>query len=148
MKNFLVKTGIALSGVLAVSAMMTAVAMARDGNETEHRARLEEHRQEMAQRRADYLANHPEAAERMEARRREREAFLADNPEAAARMAERRAGMRERVENGEGRPRGPHPAFDGRRSGPPPGGPRFRGQEGGRGPFPGRSDATPPVGDG
>jgi len=64
---------------------------------------------DMAQRRAEFLANNPEAAARMAERQQEREAFLAANPDAGERFGNRRhqEGFGRRGEHageGEGKP--------------------------------------------
>lgn len=135
MKNFLLKAIIAANGSLIMLTVLTIPLLARaqeELTEQERQARMEtmeERRQAMETRRADFLDNNPEAPERMEERRRQREGFLANNPQAATRQKgwreQRRANRQEHIDNGKGAPAGrPEGRFEGRRPGPPPGGGR------------------------
>lgn len=118
MKRFFTK--FSLAGALAIGTLLAAPGFAQD-DDADRQARMEERRQMMEQRRAEFLENNPDAAARMEERRQRREEFLENNPDAAARMGERRERMREHAD-GE-RPQRPRPeAGEGR-------GPRF-GQRG------------------
>jgi len=129
MKTFLPHRQAVISALLLGMGLMLNSVQAQETTAKQRHA-------DMAQRRAEFLANNPEAAARMAERQQEREAFLAANPDAGERFGNRRhlegAGRRgEHAGEGEGKPHRRREAgeegVDGRHQGLPPGrGPGFR----------------------
>lgn len=113
MKKFFIARQAARFALLMLATSLGGTALAQDESAVDRRPDVEE-------RRADFLENHPDAAQRREERRLQRQEYLANNPQAAARLQERRAHRQEGLARAEGRPhRGPD--VDGRRDERTPG---------------------------
>lgn len=129
MKTFFPRLPAAITALLLGMGILLNTVQAQEADPDQRHA-------DMAQRRAEFLANNPDAAARMAERQREREEFLAANPQAGEHFGNRRhqEGFGRRGEHageGEGRPQRRREfggrESDGRHQGPPPGrGPGFR----------------------
>ena len=115
MNKTLTKTTLAIAGSLLMTFCLPAPTIAQEPGDDERRARFEERREAMQERRAGFLENNPEAAARMDERRARFEELRETDPEAAARIREQR---RERFRDGRPGPRG---RGENGRFGPPPG---------------------------
>ncbi len=99
-KNLAKKLLLAGTGCLLITGFLSTPLFAQ---EEEREGRRAEHREQMAERHAEFMENNPDIAARREENRERRQEYRENNPEEAAARREER---RERFENGEGA-RGP-----------------------------------------
>jgi hypothetical protein len=106
MKKFFTLKQAARCSLLTLTLGVAGITFAQDDNDVAQHEKSEQRRQIMAQRRAEFRENNPEAAARFEERQRERQEFRTRHPEAAEKMAQQRRQMREHRETGMGPGRG------------------------------------------
>ncbi len=99
-KNLAKKLLLVSGTSLLLSGFLSSPLLAQD---EEREGRRAEHREQMAERHAEFMENNPDIAAKREEHRERRQEYRENNPEETAARREER---RQRFENGE-RPRGP-----------------------------------------